>query len=48
MRTASLEGANGYYRRRLPPALALAQRAFAIAESLARAARLNLLPFDTP
>ena len=39
--------ANGCYRRRLPPALALAQRTFAIAESLARAARLNLLLFDT-
>src|SRR5437016_1908771 len=32
------------YRRLLPPALALAQRAFASAESLARAARAQFSP----
>ena len=35
------------YRRLLPLALALAQRAFAIAESLARAARLNFLRLES-
>ena len=36
------------YRRFLPRALALAQRAFAIAESRARAARPNFLLFFGP